>query len=45
MPYFPLMGTDGKIFWSHSVDKIVFWKYRNSKINYPDVFCVLTFDQ
>ena len=45
MPYFPLMGTDGKIFWSHSADKLILWKYRGSQTYNPDVFCILNFEQ
>lgn len=28
IPYFPLMGTDGHIFWAHSFNKVILWRYK-----------------
>jgi hypothetical protein len=35
LPYFPLMCTDGIIYWCHSVNKVIVWRYKNSDFYLP----------
>lgn len=37
------MGTDGSLFWCHSFDKIVLWRYQGQQFYNLDVFCILSF--
>jgi len=37
------MGTDGSIFWSHSFDKVILWRYFSGDFSQPEVFCILDF--
>ncbi len=39
------MGTDGSIFWSFSIDKIILWRYKIENFSNPEVFCILNFDK